>query len=411
MRAALPFVLLLAAACGGKDNPPGDSGGTVELGVMRNCQPAEGRICPWAGAGYYGWNGDGLDPLDTWFSFPMSATHSPYGAIVIADWNNHKLRKLENGTFTTIMGTDFLGDGDPAKADSTPAGADGLAVALNHPTQQDYYSDGTLVSASWHTHKVRTWDPSTGIVHVVLGGAPGFDSDSGPISEMKLNQVKEVLVTSDDNLYVLDMRNERVRYVDNVSGMHHTIAGNGTQDYCGDGGPAVDACLNFPKNANPEPGGAIALDEAGGLLYIADTMNNIIRVVDLQTGIIDLVAGTPGVAGDVDGAGAQAQFSWPSDLVLDGSTLFVADANNHKIRAIDLTTNTVSTFVGTGEASCPIPEGALATPQICDNQHDGGDGGPAIEATLYRPFGLDLDFDGNLIIADSYNQRFRIVYR
>lgn len=404
----IPVALL--AACGGKD--AGDTGTAVdELHVMRNCEPAPGRICPWAGDGYNGFNGDGVAKLDAWFSFPMSVTFSPRGPQMIADWNNHKIRMVESdGTLTTIMGTDFLGDGDPGKTDSTPAGAPGTTVSLNHPTQQDYFSDGTLVSASWHTHKIRTWDPATGLVHVIVGGAPGFGDDVESLDACKLNQPKEIVVDSMDNLYVLDMRNERVRYLDFAADTATTIAGNGDKDYCGDGGDALQACLNFPKNANPEPGGALALDEAGGKLYIADTENHVVRVLDLNTGIIDLLAGTPQQTGDVDGPGASAMFSWPNDLALDGNTLFVADANNHKIRTIDVTTGEVATFAGTGVASCPY-DGDVAVPQLCDEQHMGGDGGPAVEATLYRPFGVDLDLDGNVVISDSYNHRIRIVYR
>ncbi len=383
-----------------------------DLHVMRNCKAAEGRICPWAGDGVYGFNGEGVDALDAWFSFPMSVTMSPYGKPLIADWNNHKIRMLEDdGTLTTIMGTDFLGDGDPDHLDSTPAGAPGTSVALNHPTMQEYWPSGLMLSASWHTHKLRTWDPATGLVHVICGaGAGSTGNDPEPVADALLNQPKEVLITSTEDVYVLDMRNEQIRFLDMDSQTLTTVAGSGVKDYCGDGGPAVEACFNFPKNANPEPGGSIALDEAGGLLYVADTESHIIRVIDLDTGIIDLLAGTPLTAGDVDGPGAQAQFNFPTDITLDGNTLFVADANNHKVRAIDVTTGVVSTFAGTGEASCPIV-GDVATPQICDEQHRGGDGGPATEATLYRPFGVDLDLDGNLLISDSYNQRIRIVYR
>lgn len=403
--------LALLAACGGGKSS--DTGAAVdELHVMRNCEAAPGRICPWAGDGYNGFNGEGVDMLDAWFSFPMSATHSPYGPVLIADWNNHKIRKVEDdGTLTTIMGTDFLGDGDPAKLDSTPAGAQGTTVNLNHPTMQDYFSDGLMLSASWHTHKLRTWDPTTGLVHVICGaGAGNTGIDPEPMETALLNQPKEILVTSTDDVYILDMRNERIRFMDMTAGTLTTIAGNGDKDYCGDGGPALDACFNFPQNANPEPGGAIALDEAAGLMYIADTENHVIRVLDMNTGIVDLLAGTPQVSGDTDGPGLSAQFDFPSDLVLDGDTLFVADPNNHKVRSIDLVTGTVSTFAGTGVATCPF-DGDVAVPQICDDQHSAGDGGPATEATLYRPFGIDLDFDGNLVIADSYNHRFRIVYR
>jgi sugar lactone lactonase YvrE len=427
MRLHLLMATVLLSACKGE----GDGTQTTtepdeeRPGVMRDCPADVGTICPWAGAGYNGFNGDDVHQLDAWFSFPMSAAHAPGKDPIIADWNNHKLRAVlpnpEDG-FTTIMGTDFLGDGDPELKDSTPEGAPGTSVNLNHPTQQLWMPDGTLLSASWHTHKLRTWDPATGLVHVYLGGAPGFAGTEfdEPADETQLNQPKAVLLdtVNPDLVYILDMRNERIRMLDRASWTVSTIAGTGAKclaangDELGLGGPALDACFGFPKNDNPEPGGAFAMTADGNTLFIADSENHIIEALDMTTGTLELVAGTPGVPGDVDGAGADAQFFYPVAFALDEASgqLFVADANNHKVRAIDLATYEVSTFAGTGEASCDLDNGLLV-PVSCDNQHDGGDGGAATDATLYRPFGVDLDNDGNLVIADTYNHRFRIVYR
>lgn len=430
MRLHILAVPLFLAACGGGDDDPGTADTTVPTeverpGVMRDCPTDVGTICPWAGAGYNGFNGDDVHRLDAWFSFPMSAAHAPGKDPVIADWNNHKLRMVKSDPaagFETIMGTDFLGDGDPELADSTPAGALGTTVNLNHPTQQLWRPDGMLLSASWHTHKLRTWDPATGLVHVYLGGAPGFSGIEfdEPGEETKLNQPKAVLLDTidPDLVYIVDMRNERVRMLDSVGWTVDTIAGTGDKclaangDDLGLGGLALDACFGFPKNDNPEPGGALAMTADGKRLFVADSENHIVSVIDMETGAYDLVAGTPGVAGDVDGPGAQAQLNYPVSFALDEAAglLFVADANNHKVRAIDIATYEISTFAGTGEASCELTNGLLV-PTACDNQHDGGDGGPASAATLYRPFGVDLDNDGNLIIADTYDHRFRIVYR
>ncbi len=130
------------------------------------------------------------------------------------------------------------------------------------------------------------------------------------------------------------------------------------------------------------------------------------------------MAGQPGVAGFADGPGASALFDFPTDIELDGDTLFVADTNNHRIRAVDVTTGEVSTFAGNGEPTCADgihqsagDSGLTVVPVVCDEQVTGGDGGPATDATLYRPMGIDLDLDGNVVIADTYNHRFRVVYR
>ncbi len=381
--------------------------------VLQDCPVIPGNICPYIGVGVNGFNGDDVGILDVWLSFPQSIAFSPLGPPVLSDWNNHKLRAVEEDPadgLVTVMGTDFLGDGDPLGLDKT-VGAPGTTVALNHPTQQMYNSLGLLVSDSWHTHKVRTWDPATGLVKIAVGGSAGNTGlNPEPIVGAKLNQPKEIWVDSKDNLWILDMRNQRIRYIDFIAATITTIAGSGTKDHCGDGGPATAACFAFPSGGNPEPGGAIAVNAAETIMYVADPENHVIRAIDLVGGTISTIAGTPETKGDVDGTGAAAMFNYPTDLALDGNELFIADANNHKIRKLDLTTMEVTTFVGTGLPACEMPYGYLV-PQICDNQHDGGDGGPAIDAELYRPFGVELDLDGNLVIADTYDHRFRIVYR
>ncbi|MBX2799330.1 MAG: hypothetical protein KTR31_16765 [Myxococcales bacterium] len=407
----LPLIALFTACSG-------DGSGPAEIEhVMRDCEPAPGRICPWAGDGYNGWNGDDVHRLDAWFSFPMSVTFSERGPPILADWNNHKLRRVLDDPadgYQTIMGTDFLGDGDAEQLDLTEAGAAGTDVNLNHPTQQIYFEDGTLLSASWHTHKLRTWDPETGKVRVYLGGPPGFHEDfEEPADDTLLDQPKEVIFhPGDENLvYILDMRNERIRVLDRDRWVVNTVAGTGEKGYCGEGN-ALETCFNFPKSKNPEPGGAMAILSDGVTMFVADSESHVIRKIDLAAGTIELYSGAPLQTGYVDGPAADARWHYPADFALDedAGLLYVADSNNHVIRAIDLATDEVSTAVGTGQPSCELDEGLLV-PEICEGQHTGGDGGPASEATLYRPFGVDLDLEGNLVIADTYNQRFRIVYR
>ena len=429
---ALPFLLLplLVACSGGDDDPVGtDTGttddGTERRGVMRDCPEDVGTICPWAGAGYNGYNGNDVHRLDAWFSFPMSVLFSENHDPIMADWNNHKLRAVlpnpEDG-FETIMGTDFLGDGDPEQKDSTPEGAPGTTVNLNHPTQHLWFPDGTLMSTSWHTHKLRTWDPATGLVHVYVGSDPGFIGPEvdEPAETALLNQPKESFLdpTDPNRMYILDMRNERIRVLDREAFTLTTIAGTGEKclanqgQEIGDGGPAIDACFGFPKNDNPEPGGALAMLSDGRTLFVADSENHTIRVIDVIDGTIDLVAGASGEAADADGSGPDARFHYPVDFALDeeAGVMFIADSGNHKVKVMDLETYEIRTVVGTGQPSCELTYGLLV-PVSCDNQQDGGDGGPALEATLYRPFGVDLDLDGNLVVSDSYNHRIRVVYR
>lgn len=385
--------------------------------VLYDCAETPGNICPYAGASRNGFNGDGHDKLDSWFSFPMSITFSPYGKPVIADWNNHKLRMVnDDGTLTTIMGTNFLGDGDELSTDSTPAGALGTTVNLNHPTQQVYREDGVLLSASWHTHKLRTWDPATNLVHVYLGSNPGFNepAQSVPGTDFDahnclMNQPREVHFDSDGNVYIVDMRNERIRKLDTSDWTIRTVVGSGGKGVSG-AGDALTSTLNFPKNSNPEPGGSMALSADESTLYLSDTESHVIKSVDLESGAVTVLAGMPGTAGDVDATGDAARLNFPVGLALDGDTLFVADAGNHKVRAINVTTGAVSTFAGNGTSTCPY-DAEFAIPETCADQYLAGDGGPATDATLFRPYGVDLDLSGNVVISDTYNNRLRVVYR
>ena len=167
-----------------------------------------------------------------------------------------------------------------------------------------------------------------------------------------------------------------------------TIAGTGAQGYAGDGGQALEAKLNFEVGDNPEPSGGIAYHD--NTLYVADTESSRIRSIDLATGVITSIAGTgdAGYGGD-GGAATDAKLFHPRDLELgpDGD-LYVADTDNSRIRAINLTTGVIRTVVGSGLQGLDDEEGLLAT-----------------QTKLNRPFGIDFDPSGNLYVSDSLNSR------
>ena len=163
-----------------------------------------------------------------------------------------------------------------------------------------------------------------------------------------------------------------------------TIAGTGTGGYSGDEGAATAARLNYPRG--------VAVDGSGNL-YIADANNHRIRKIDASSGNISTVAGTgtEGYSGD-EGAATAARLNLPLDVALDGSgNLYIADRNNHRIRKIDASSGNISTVAGTGTFGYS------------------GDEGAATAAQLNHPYGVALDGSGNLYIADTFNGRIRKV--
>jgi DNA-binding beta-propeller fold protein YncE len=168
--------------------------------------------------------------------------------------------------------------------------------------------------------------------------------------------------------------------------------GTGDPGFAGDGGPPLQAQLHLPAGSNPQPAGSLAFGPASRL-YISDSLNNRIRVVDFDNNRIDTFAGTGdrGFSGD-GGSALSATFDNPRDLLFtsDGR-LLVADELNHRIRAIDLQTGIITTVAGNGVAGFS------------------GDGGPAVSASLNRPAGIEEDAMGRLIIADTYNHSLRRV--
>ncbi|GJQ58203.1 MAG: hypothetical protein SCALA701_10040 [Candidatus Scalindua sp.] len=257
--------------------------------------------------------------------------------------------------------------------------------ALNSQVNKPY---GTVVDASgnlyisdYSNHRIRKVDTSGVITTVAGNGTNGYSGDGGPAVDAQLWNPTGVAVDLSGNLYIADFYNNRIRKVD-TSGVITTVAGNGSWGYSGDGGPAVDAKRYYPSG--------VVLD-ASGNLYIADRYNHRIRKVN-TAGIIITVAGngTYGYSGD-GGLALDAQLYYPSGVVVDTTgNLYIADRNNNRIRKVDAT-GVITTAAGNGAYGYS------------------GDGGPADAAQLYNPSGVSVDVIGNLYIADYNNHRIRKV--
>ncbi len=282
---------------------------------------------------------------------------------------------------------------------------------------------------------------STWMIRTLAGnGDSGCTGDGGPSTQARLNEPKGVTIDCHGNVYVADSENHVVRKVDRATGVISTVAGvsgedhmrsaaqrdtpaqltdddpladgaggaspahltqqadlsgtvrywtnqaaSSTKRYGGDGRKAVQAQLNFPT--------AVAVDREGNL-YIADTMNHRVRMVDAVTGVITTLAGTGQARFSGDGGPAgQAALNEPAALAVDDEgRLYIADQSNHRIRVVDLKTAVIRTVAGTGIAT-----------------YD-GDGKPAVDTALAGPSGLALVAD-RLYIADTFNGRVRCVER
>lgn len=381
----------LVLACG---SPAADGGENIDEEEEELPAPCtdETKLCTWAGTGEAGFDGDGRAPSRSMLYWPVDMTFASNGDAYILDWNNHAVRLVnEDDELQTVVGSGFVGDGPDDLSDTAPPGADGTLVTLNHPTQLVELPSGKMLLVAWHNHKLREYDPDTGMVVVTCGGPAGFAGDGSPSRTASLNQPTQVVLAEDGSLFILDMRNQVVRKID-ADGIMSTVAGTPKmKGFGGDGGPPSAALFEFPSGSNPPPGGALALDD-DGRLYVADTLNHRVRRIDFEADLIETVAGTgeAGFSGD-EGPGTEAQLNNPRDLELspDGSHLYIADELNDRVRVLDLESGEIDTAAGTGE------------------REYNGEGLAPTRAALARPSGLEFGPDGMLYIADTYNNRIR----
>lgn len=320
------------------------------------------------GAGDYSGDNGVATGASLWLPDSVAADSS--GNLFIADHANYRVRKLDiNGVITTVAGNGSAGySGDGGSA--TRAGLTASGVAL------DGYGNVFICDAG--NNRVRKVD-TNGIITTVAGnGTDGYSGDGGRAANASFGFISGVAVDTHGNLFIADRYNNRVRKVDG-RGVITTVAGNGSGDYSGDGGSAINASLWAPSG--------VAVD-AYGSLFIADTSNNRIRKVD-PNGVITTVAGNGADAYSGDGTEAtSAALGEPWGVAVDASGEMFIPSDN-RVRKVD--TNGIITSVAGNGTSTYSGDDSLAT-------------NAGVTTTS-----VAVDALGNLFIADAGNNRIRKV--
>jgi DNA-binding beta-propeller fold protein YncE len=289
---------------------------------IRRVDAGTGIIATVAGRGEAGYSGDGGRATGALLDEPYGIVLDANGNLYFADRLNRRVRRVDTrGVIPTIAGP-----GEPASdGDGGPAGRAGLAepngVALDATGARLFIAD---VAA----HRVRVVDLARGTIASFAGnGEARHAGDGGPAAQAGIFGARAVQVAPDGTVYILERQGSTLRAVDPRSGVIRTVAGTGARGYDGDGGDALAATLNAPKE--------FAVDADGNLL-IVETETHVIRRIDARTRIVATIAGNGRHGGEGDGGPAtRAGLARPHGVAVgpDGAIL-IGDTENHRIRKL-----------------------------------------------------------------------------
>ncbi len=287
---------------------------------VRIVSATTGIISTIVGTGNGGFSGDGGPATAAQISLPSDVEIDAQGNLYIADgYTNNRVRKVsaQTGIISTIAGNgkgEYSGDGGPA-----------TTAALQSPLSLAFDAHGDLYIADAKNDRIRKIEMSSGRISTIAGnGTKGFSGDGGPATQASLNTPNDLTFDAAGNLYIADQTNNRVRMVSAETGLISTVAGNGSRNYFGDGGPATAASLS-------DVSGVVI--SASGELYIGDYGNSRLRKVNLQTGKISLVAGngSGGISGD-GGPATAAGVPTHKGVALDRfDNLYISAANRVRV--------------------------------------------------------------------------------
>lgn len=282
--------------------------------------------------------------------------------LYVADTSNHKIRQIviSSGVVTTLAGSGTAGSTD----------ATGASASFNAP--MGITTDGiNLYVADTFNNKIRQVVISTQVVTTLAGsGAAGSTDATGITASFN---GPHGITTDGSNLYVADTSNQKIRQIVISTKAVSTLAGSGSTG-------ATDAIGTGASFSSP-----LGITVTGSNLYVAEAGNYKIRQIVISTKAVSTLAGS-GTAGSTDATGTAASFNQPYAITSDGTNLYVADANNHNIRKIVISSKVVSTLTGSGTAGSTDATGT--------------------SAKFNTPQGITTD-GHNLYVADTFNNKIR----
>jgi sugar lactone lactonase YvrE len=388
------------------NNPQGlavDTSGNLYIAdtgnnVIRKITASSAIINTIAGTGTGGQpTGDGGPATAAQMNAPTGVSVDTTGNIYIADSKNNRIREVQSGIMSTIAGNGIPGF----------AGDFGLATSaeLNLPTAVNWAVNGVVYLVDSANFRVRQIMPNKVISTVAgAGGSIPANNPQGittdAVSNLYVSDATHFIFKSTPSVSIFAGNGQNYSIVDNVPGpssqlvLPEGLAVDGTGTYIADRGEARIRKTISGGNITSPPGG-MAIGPAGvtvdgsGNMYIADASGNV--VIKVSNGVPTTIAGvgTPGAGGD-NGLATNAQLNQPNGVAVDtAGNVYIADTLNHKIRKITVATGIITTIAGNNSPGF------------------GGDNGPAIGAILNQPYGLVLDVNGNIYIADTGNNRIR----
>lgn len=355
---------------------------------VRRIDLKAGTLHNFAGIGETCYSGDSGPCSEAGLYLPLDVAFDSHNNLYICDSGSNRIRRVdrETGIITTVVGTGqhgFNGDG--------PA----LEINLTWPAAIAFDQDDVLFIADTQAHRIRRYDPRTGLVTTIAGAWTAEDDAR-----------EQPLVAR--NLVVLSGDSIGIDFSDDHGWLRPECSdGLDMSSYLDDGRPALEARLYDLVG--------IALDSHGHV-YVVDKGSNRVRKVDRNTGVISTVAGVCRYGFDGDGKPAiKSMLHAPEAVIFDPSDhMYISDTMNHRVRKVDAQTGLISTVAGNGDSGYEDKNmGGCGMARFVAKEDAGmikhGDGLLAVEAVVNSPVGLTLDSQGALYICERGENKIRRV--